>query len=282
MINRAWQLLCELLLVRRIAGWGCFFRFLFAVLRHVPQVVRRRSLAPADQALAGSEIAFRVLGEEIVLPGKLFGLGREIYGRQVYFAGPGFSLRPEDTVVDLGAHAGVFTVLAARLVRRVVAVEAQSGFLSEMEANLSRNGGRAEVKAFLGLVGGRRGTLSDLGRLQSASHFGTMPPPLTMPELFAAHDLERVDLLKVDIEGSEFDLFDGNVGWLERVQRIAAEIHPEFGDVDTLCRTLESAGFLLELRGREGKRVGRRLSASAFLYAWRPANEPEPSLANTA
>ena len=45
-------------------------------------------------------------GVEVVIPGKVFGLARELYGRMPYFAGPGFGIKFGDVVVDWEQIAG--------------------------------------------------------------------------------------------------------------------------------------------------------------------------------
>jgi FkbM family methyltransferase len=46
-----------------------------------------------------------------------------------------------------------------------------------------------------------------------------------MSRIIAHAGFERVDLLKVDIEGAEVELFKGNVDWLQQVRTIAIEFH---------------------------------------------------------
>lgn len=48
---------------------------------------------------------------------------------------------------------------------------------------------------------------------------------ISMSTLMAEQGIAHVDLLKLDIEGSEFDLFDGEPPWLSRVSTLAIELH---------------------------------------------------------
>ncbi|MEJ7787918.1 MAG: FkbM family methyltransferase [Solirubrobacteraceae bacterium] len=55
---------------------------------------------------------------------------------------------------------------------------------------------------------------------------------------------QRIDLLKIDIEGGEQDLLlADDVFWLDRVDAIIAEFHPDRVDIATLVDTLERRGF---------------------------------------
>jgi hypothetical protein len=64
----------------------------------------------------------------------------------------------------------------------------------------------------------------------------------TLDELLAEHGFDDVDLMKVDIEGSEFGAFPAFRG-LERVRRISMEVHPHAGDVAALAAGIGGRGF---------------------------------------
>lgn len=51
-------------------------------------------------------------------------------------------------------------------------------------------------------------------------------PCLTMPQILDRLGWETVDLLKVDIEGAEENLFSGSPQWLSRIEAIVLAIHP--------------------------------------------------------
>lgn len=55
----------------------------------------------------------------------------------------------------------------------------------------------------------------------------------------------QVDLLKIDIEGSEFEIFNekNSLAWLEEVRMIAVEVHEEFGSTRDIVSVLEKNGF---------------------------------------
>jgi FkbM family methyltransferase len=50
---------------------------------------------------------------------------------------------------------------------------------------------------------------------------------MTVPELLAECHLEKIDLLKIDIEGAEKELFKGDTSWLSRVRNLCIEIHDD-------------------------------------------------------
>jgi FkbM family methyltransferase len=51
---------------------------------------------------------------------------------------------------------------------------------------------------------------------------------ITVPEIIRDHRLEKIDLLKVDIEGAEKELFGAPAPWLGQVDAICIELHDWF------------------------------------------------------
>jgi len=91
-----------------------------------------------------------------------------------------------------------------------------------------------------------------------------------MWDLITKYDLETIDFLKVDIEGSEFDLFNSDIGWLSRVKKIAMEVHLEFGDITELASKLESRGFAVWLLDNDGHVVEQiEEQTSGYIFAKR-------------
>ncbi len=91
-----------------------------------------------------------------------------------------------------------------------------------------------------------------------------------MDELLARFQISQVDLLKIDIEGSEFDLFRTD-GFLTNVRRLAMEVHPTHGDVLALRARVEERGFKVSLLDSEGQRTELLTgSRGGYLFATRP------------
>jgi len=263
------RLIKELSAVHEIAGWGCLFEYSTKLLLNLPGILKARTLAPVDCTMGGKTRNFTFCGSQIRLDGRLFAGAREIYGRKIYFALPGFSLKPGDVVIDLGANAGVFTTLAALVAAKVVAVEAQSEFTGEIRSNAARNGCSHKVSIEFAILGAGSGYFSDPERLKAGSHFSEMPPAISMGELLDRHQIRIVNFLKVDIEGSEFDLFSGDLEWLSRVEKIAMEVHLEFGKVDHLVEVLEKHGFHVRLLDNDQHMVNRIGGNCGYLFASR-------------
>jgi hypothetical protein len=234
------QLLRELVQVQRILGSRGLVRYLSCLGRRLPQVLGQRSLGPAD-ALMGGPLTLRTEGGELRIDCGDFGVVREIFGSRCYaFAD---WIKRSRNFLDLGANEGCFVLyaLTADPSNRVTAVEAQTSLCERLQANLQCNGLETRARVIQGLAGGPNAQLEEVG---------AMMPKLEMESLLS--DLGEVDFLKIDIEGSEFSLFEQCAAWIKKVHFIAMEIHHDCGDSEALKQHLNKLGFLVRHEGRHG------------------------------
>jgi FkbM family methyltransferase len=271
-----WQifkLFSDVRAIARVSGTPAALAFSTALAVTFPQVLRSRNLGSADRRMIGRRWRFSLQGVTVELDGCLFGSAREMYCRQVYFPTADFNLNPGSTVMDLGADAGLFSLLAAQAGCTVIAVEAQGGLVEELKDLFSSHGLATSIVVENALVGSGTGVFSDPSALASAAHFDGSPPPrLSMSELLAKHHVDQLDFLKVDIEGSEFDLFQSGDQWLRRVRRIAMEVHTPFGSVEHLQRIIQAQGMLVELRDNDLRVVRTVPPPGGYLFARRPSD----------
>jgi FkbM family methyltransferase len=154
-------------------------------------------------------------------------------------------LRPGMTFVDVGANWGYFTLAGAFLVGptgRVVSVEADPRACWTVQSNLDRNA-QANVALHNIAAFDAIGTLhlhSYEPRARESGNFGvgraTNPaggrafdiPARPIDDVLDEHRLDRIDLLKMDIEGGEASALAGLNRRLDagRIDRILLEIHP--------------------------------------------------------
>ncbi len=178
---------------------------------------------------------------------------------------------PWECVVDLGANVGIFAARVAAQARRVIAYEP----MPENFAQLLRNvAGRGNVTAVEGAIAAAPGTLrlfrprhdamagaysahADLGGFMTGDYREV--EGITLDRLFASHDIARCDLLKLDVEGHEYEiLYAASAATLARVERIHGEYHdvrPEDPRtrIDHFARFLEERGFLVRLHPHRRK-----------------------------
>ena len=150
-------------------------------------------------------------------------------------------LQPGDVFVDVGANIGYFSVLAASLVGEQGAVfsfEPDPNNYRLLCANMALNafdGNSVTVEAALSdLAGEGRLFLSEDNLGDHQVYVGdeerdSVPIVLQRGSDFLAAHLDRLDLLKIDTQGSEFQVVQGLMPLLLRLQRkprIIVELTP--------------------------------------------------------
>jgi FkbM family methyltransferase len=191
------------------------------------------------------------------------------------------------TVVDIGAHVGVYTVWAAtdRSRPRVVAVEPAPRALEFLTRNVSANH-LSNVTIVPAACAGQDGegvlrlsgpTMMSTLYSRAAGHPEQVPVTLiTLDRLFSEQHVDRCDLLKLDCEGAEFDiLLACSDETLRRVRRIAMEYHRWAGAglVDRLVERLTVLGFSVD---RTEAPDGEHGYLRADARAWAPVLAPVP------
>ena len=78
-------------------------------------------------------------------------------------------------------------------------------------------------------------------------------------------DLQKVDFLKMDIEGAEYAIFRDSQEWLKRVDNLAMEVHYRLGDPGEIVQHLQNAGFRVAWMDDNGDPVDTR--SAAYIYA---------------
>lgn len=117
------------------------------------------------------------------------------------------------------------------------------------ERNLASYGRRAILRkaALMGSAGSFRMHEADTGSQVVATTEGTLEV-MTMPEALALSPSGRIDILKIDIEGAEVELFKGPCDWLRTVTCVSIELHGEVAKAE-IPKTLVAAGFKLSQHG---------------------------------
>lgn len=153
-------------------------------------------------------------------------------------------------IVDLGANVGATMVLHASLfpnVVRIVGVEADSENARLCRANIRPWGDVATlVQGAVWPEDGETSFAVDPG-LEWGGHVnpngdGAEVRTVSMQTLMADQRIDWIDYLKVDIEGSERELFQRNTDWAKRVGVLKVEIHRGY-PLDDAIRDLSALGF---------------------------------------
>ncbi len=181
-----------------------------------------------------------------------FGFIREIFERRSYTALPEMEIGESDTVVDAGANVGAFTLFAAVHASRgrVIALEPNRALVRDLARNVKANA-LANVEVADAALSATDGTATlwhaptgsgNDSLIKGNRQTGEEVATVSFPRLMERYGMDRVDFLKVDIEGAEWETL-AEATWLGRVRRIAVEVHGDYGDTQALQGRLQSAGF---------------------------------------
>ena len=242
----------------------------------------------------------------IVDPVSNVGLERALYYDGTYEEGTlAFlerMLRPGDTVIDVGAHFGLMSLVASRCVGsggRVLSLEPQPENFSRLVRHIQLNGADSVVplNAAVGATGGsgviyRReradtGSASMLPSGNPESH-GSTVRMVSLDALCAEQRLESIRLVKIDVEGWELEVLQGATRLLSGsdapiVVMECSSLHPlHGGERSDLFRFITSVNdyqvFTLA-RGKESPSRLVRMTSPALLpvhdnlFCMRPAHQ---------
>jgi len=142
-------------------------------------------------------------------------------------------LDKNDVVLDLGANIGMFSLFAAKKVKKIYSVEP----LPETYYNLTQNLKHfSNVETFNNAIFSKGGEIEfNKNEVSGASsifnkqhNFETVSVnAITFQDFISNNNIDRINYLKIDIEGAEFDLFENiTEQFLENnIDKIFMEVH---------------------------------------------------------
>jgi FkbM family methyltransferase len=231
--------------IARVCGPGIALRWLWCIASSVRECVAQRNLQPADRLMGHGPFSVRRGTAQANLAGEQVFTGiREIWVRDVYLKNDFLRIEPGAVVLDLGANMGNFSnlVLAHRAGVSVVAVEPSRMLSETFRASARRNGWLDRVAIERAFIGTETSVQLKIGQ-EDPEYSGV--PYITEEDFLRRLNLQRIDLLKCDIEGSEFFLMNPESRLLGMARQIAIEIHPWGGNVAQFIARLKSLGFTI-------------------------------------
>ena len=185
----------------------------------------------------------------------------EIFRDNVYK--PYFIGKKDLTVLDVGANVGVFTLFASEYAKKIYSIEPATEHFQCLAYMIKFNNfkhvkpiqkaiSNKDGVAPLFLDGSNRRAFNLLGNAD-----GTIPPEqvetIRLDTLFEQEKIKHVDFMKVDIEGSEGEVFggDGFGNVADKIDTIVYESH----HFDTMKRNPEQVNFALKERGFKIERI---------------------------
>lgn len=196
-------------------------------------------------------------------------------------------LEPGMTFIDIGANEGLFSLFAARRVGvtgRVVSVEPSSRERRQLERNLRRNrsnsvtvvphavaekAGTARLQIAAKLHGGHN-TLGSFS-YDDVSAVDTEDVPVeTLDALAQRLRLERIDTIKIDVEGAELKVLRGGIGILKTCRPVLLieanerALAGQGASTAAMTRLLEDLGYEIRVFSERTGEVERLVPGSAL------------------
>ncbi len=161
------------------------------------------------------------------------------------------SIEKGSVVIDIGANIGAFSLLAARAgARKVYAFEPNPEVYACLEKNVRENGLDDVVIPCRKAVAGRSGERvlipveSSPANKTQQKEDGRCEPveTISVDDVMRQHDMECVDLLKMDCEGAEYDIIPSLTdSSCAKIKSIRMEYHE--GDIASLLAEVVEKGF---------------------------------------
>lgn len=201
---------------------------------------------------------------KLVCPMNAIGeISREIHFDDAYFRG--FEIREEETVVDVGAHVGIFTLHASKRVREngtLISIEPEPNNFGLLEWNIKLNELKNVIpvrRALSDRCGKTKLYISDgseghsLNKIWAEKWIGTEKwievDVTTMDELLEELSVRAVTFIKIDAEGAEMDILKGAIKVLQRSEDVRLSIasyhYPT--ECQEVKNFLENLGFNVSL-----------------------------------
>lgn len=186
-------------------------------------------------------------------------------------------------ILDCGSNIGISVLYFARRYpdASITCFEADPVKGKLLAFNVEQNGLSGRVTVVQKAVGAAEGTAGlhfdsrDPGSLTSSLVRGHRDTTLVDVTTLSAYVREGVDLVKLDVEGSEQDVLRevAESGALDRVRQLLVEVHHNVTDDRTLLSDvtglLQRAGFRLEVRAPLATPYRRDRFQDVMLYAYR-------------
>ncbi|MDR3001824.1 MAG: FkbM family methyltransferase [Fibromonadaceae bacterium] len=139
-------------------------------------------------------------------------------------------------IIDAGANIGLASVLFANKYpfAKIIAIEPEESNFEMLKKNTAPYSNIHIIKAALwnsicelDLFGGydHWGFRLGMDRKESRMSKQHLTKTITIEKIIEDFNVDKIDILKIDIEGSEKEVFDSSFAWIDKVNSIIVELH---------------------------------------------------------
>jgi FkbM family methyltransferase len=192
------------------------------------------------------------------------------FDNDIFFKGvPEYVPMPDHVIVDVGAHIGTFTLLAASKAKagRVYAIEASRETYNFLRINVALNALKNVVTSQVALASGAGKTVlhHDLGTgnwghsiMKQLSQVGEEVETQTLAGYMDQHGIGRIDFIKCNCEGAEFPIFLTTPNEVfSKIGMMLVLYHCDLVEgysLDALLSHMEGSGFKIKVFNRTADR----------------------------
>jgi FkbM family methyltransferase len=164
------------------------------------------------------------------------------------------------TIVDVGANIGLASLYLARRFpsARIVAIEFEAENFQQLRRNTAAypniecvHAGLWPVDGVVAVANPNAAKWAHVPAEAVASDTAETVRAISMETLMSERGIASIDLLKIDIEGSEYELFESVPDWMTKVRTVAIELHDHLrpGAGTRFLASLRARPMLLASRG---------------------------------
>lgn len=184
---------------------------------------------------------------------------------------PGFEIKNDDVVIDIGAHIGLFALFSAQFCKngKIYCFEPIKENYDLLKANLDLNNIK-NVVAVNAAVSTSTGIVTIYLNEDEAGHSMYVTgskqiqvKSISLQDIFDSNRLERCNFLKIDCEGEEYEIIKSlSSPYFDKISKICIEYH--FADtkphlLQDITKKLKSSAYTITTR--------KILPSIGFLYA---------------
>lgn len=220
-MTRIYKYAEELLFIypRRAAKFALWIGWPKALRLLTYQFLRRRETMPVQ--VDGIEITIRTNTSDIMVAAE------NLYYREY----AGLECPKPKVIVDAGGNIGTSAIYFARTFpeAKVFVMEPQPDNFELLKENCRPYANITPLHAALGATSGKISMAGDpeyaWGYTVSNASDTQQVDCVTLAELMEKQGLSHIDVLKIDIEGSEKEVFENSDDWIGKVGTVAVELH---------------------------------------------------------
>ncbi len=225
----------------RLLGIKQYINMLFQFIGRIPTILKEKNLVALDKRMSNYVLSIDFnnyhylidlpyIDNQIIEGSFAYGGVREIFIRNCYFRHHDIDFSKIKTVIDLGGNRGLFSTFCAAFASKIIVIEPNPVYNEVIAVNINNVNPQLKPVIINKFVGGK-------GLVQRANESN-----ISFDQIITEHVIGIIDFLKIDIEGSEFGLFEDGLPF-DKIRYLSLEVHRDYGDPEILVRILKDNGF---------------------------------------